>query len=115
VRHELPKLLGIVSEEGWGGYKGLERREWLRILRGDFGQESLDFDVGEDDVRFPLEGFVVTPFKSISFFRRADEGSGFYQKVLHLNKRELRLVVQEFINTDYQLRERVKPGKPRIV
>ena len=91
------------------------RREYFRTLRGDFGQESLDFDVGEDDVRFPLEGFVVTPFKSISFFRRADEGSGFYQKVFHLNKRELRLVVQEFVNTDDQLRERVKPGKPRIV
>ena len=83
-------------------------------LGGDFGQESLDFDVGEDNVGFSLEGFVVVPFKPISFFRRAEEGSGFYQKVLHLKKRELGLVVQEFVNTDYQLRERVKPGKPRI-
>jgi len=68
VRHELPKLLGIFSEEVWGGYEGLERRKCFRALRGDFGQKSLDFNVGEDDVRFPLEGLVVTPFKSISFF-----------------------------------------------
>ena len=72
--------------------------------------------MGEDDVGFSLQGFVVAPFKSISFFRRTDEGSGFYQKVLHLNKRELGLVVQEFIDTDYQLRERrVKPSKLGVV
>lgn len=91
------------------------RREYFRTLRGDFCQKPLHFDVGEDHVGLTLEGFVVAPFKSISFFRGADEGSGFNQKVLHLNKRELRLIIQEFVNTDDQLRERVKPGKPRIV
>ena len=41
-----------------------ERCEYFRRLRGDFGQKSLHFDVGEDDVRLTLKGFVVAPFKS---------------------------------------------------
>ena len=63
------------------------RRKYFRILRGDLGQEFLDFDVGEDDVRISLKGFVVAPLETVSFLRRTDEGAGFYQKVLHLNKR----------------------------
>jgi hypothetical protein len=59
----------------------------IRTLCGDLGQELLHFDVGEDDVGLPLKSFVVAPFETVSFFRRTDEGSGFYQKVLHLNKR----------------------------
>jgi len=62
-------------------------REYIRTLRGDLGQEFLHFDVGEDDVGLPLKGFVVTPFETVAFLRRTDEGSGFYQEVLHLNKR----------------------------
>jgi hypothetical protein len=56
-------------------------------LRGDLGQESLHFNMGEDDVGLPLKGFVITPFETVSLLRRANEGSGFYQKVLHLNRR----------------------------
>jgi len=59
----------------------------LERLRGDLGQEFLHFDVGEDDVGLPLKGFIVTPFETVAFLRRTDEGSGFYQKVLHFNKR----------------------------
>ena len=64
-----------------------ERCEYFRRLRGDFGQKSLHFDVGEDDVGLPLKGFIVTPFETVSFLRRTDKASGFYQKVLYLNKR----------------------------
>ena len=39
----------------------------LRGLRSGLGQEFLHFDVGEDDVGFPLKGFVVTPFETVSF------------------------------------------------
>jgi hypothetical protein len=60
-------LLGIVSEEGWSGYKGLERREWLKTLRGDFGEKFLHFYMGKDHVGLPLKGFVVTPFETVSF------------------------------------------------
>ena len=45
-----------------------ERCEYFRRLRGGFGQESLHFDVGEDDVGLSLKGFVVTPFETVSFF-----------------------------------------------
>jgi hypothetical protein len=78
--------------------------EGPRGFCGNFGQEFLDFNVGEDDVGLPLKGFVVTPSETVSFLRRTDEASGFYQKVLHLNKRELGLVIQEFIDTNHQLR-----------
>ena len=88
----------------------------MRRLRGDFGEKFFDFDMGEDDVGLPLKRFVITPFEAIAFLRRTDEGSGFYQKVLHLNKREIRLIVQEFVNTDDQLRESLgQEGKDMAV
>ena len=87
----------------------------VRGLRGDFRQESFHFDVGEDDVGLPLKGFVVTPFEPVSLLRGADERPSLYEKVLDLDKREIGLSIQEFIDTDDQLREGVKPGKPRIV
>ena len=43
------------------------RNESVRGLRGDFREKFLDLDVGEDNVWFPLKGFVVTPFETVSF------------------------------------------------
>src|SRR4026207_560150 len=98
-----------------GRLEWLQEQEKFRTLRGDFCQELFHFDVGEDDVGLPLKGFVVTPFEPVSFLRRADERSSLYEKVLDLDKREFGLIIQEFIDADDQLREGVKPGKPRIV
>ena len=79
-------------------------QEPVRRLGGDFGEKFFDLDVGEYDVGLTLKGFVITSFESVSFLRRTDEGSSFYQKMLHLNKQKLGLVIQEFINANYQLR-----------
>jgi hypothetical protein len=87
----------------------------VRGLRGNLAQESFYFDVSEDDVGLPLKGFVVTPFETVPFLRRTNEVAGFDQKVLHFNKRELGRVIQELIDTNHQLREGVKPRKPRVI
>ena len=79
-------------------------QELVRGLGGDFGEKFFDLDVGEDDVGLTLEGFVITSFEPVSFLRRPDEGSSFDQKMLYLNKQELGLVIQEFINANHQLR-----------
>jgi primosomal protein N'' len=71
--------------------------------------------MGEDDVGLPLKGFVVAPFETVSLLRRANEGSGFNQKVFHLNRHEFGFVIQEVIDTNHQLRQRVEPGKPGII
>src|SRR4029077_6079612 len=64
-----------------------KKRLSVRGLRGDFGQEFFDFDVGEDDIGIPLKGFVVASFETVPFLRRTDEGSSFDQKVFHFNRR----------------------------
>ena len=77
---------GLFSGAVTEGRNQVSRRNG-RGLRSDLGQEFLHFDVGEDDVRLPLKGFVVAPFETVSFLRGTDKGSGFYQKVFHLNMR----------------------------
>jgi hypothetical protein len=46
----------------------MKRRLNVWELRGDFGEKFLHFYVGEDYVGLPLQGFVVTPFETVSFF-----------------------------------------------
>ena len=49
------------------GSRSQVRQRNVRRLRGDFGEKFFDFDMGEDDVGFPLKGFVVTPLETVSF------------------------------------------------
>ena len=70
------------------GSRSQVRQRNVRRLRGDFGEKFFDFDMGDDDVGFPLKGFVVTPFEAVAFLRRTDEGSGFERSYYEALQRE---------------------------
>jgi hypothetical protein len=69
----------------------------------------------EDDIGSPLERLIVAPFESVPFFRWAYQRPHFRQEVFNLHGRRFCLSVQEFVHSNYELREGVEPGKPGIV
>lgn len=71
--------------------------------------------MGEDHIGGPLESFVIAAGESIALNRWAEQGADFCQHEFDVDDGVLLLVVQQLIDPNDQLRERMEPGEPAIV
>ena len=67
-------------------------------------EKFFDRRVREHDIRRPLQGFIVTAFESVTFFRRAKHGARFRQEFLCGLHGRVFLILQHHIDAHDKMR-----------
>lgn len=78
-------------------------------------QQFLHLAVGQYDVGGALQRLIITPLISIAQFRGANEPSDFCQQNRDVINRGLIVSIEQLVDTDDHIGERMEPGKPRVV
>ncbi len=71
--------------------------------------------MGEYDVGSALQRLKITPLISIAKLRGTNEPSDFRQQDRDFIDRRLLVPVEQFVDTDNHIGERMEPGKPWVV
>ena len=91
-----------------------DTRMWSRSC--GFGQQFSDTKMREDDIRSPIQRFIVGPFEAFAFDRRMEQSVDLVKKMLHIVIGDFATVIlQQVINPYQQIGNRVEPGKPGVL
>ena len=69
----------------------------------------------EDDIRRPLQGFIVTALETVTFLGRTKHGASLCQEFLRGFDRSVVLFFQDDVDLHDEVGQWVKPGEPGIV
>jgi hypothetical protein len=80
------------------------------------GQQLSYMKVSEHDIGSPLERFIVGSFESFSFDGWMKQAVNFSQEMRDIVAGDVtRIVLQQVINADKQIGDRVQPGEPGVL